>query len=80
MLFRVFVYTVIYKRRGVLCTMGQRGVVAGKSISHHHCQCAWQMTELRRLYRDTRMMEMQWANAAYGDLGVAEMDEVTGYI
>jgi len=31
-----FAYTVIRKRRGVLRTNGQGGVVAGKSVSHHH--------------------------------------------
>ena len=32
-----FAYPVIQKRRGVLRTQGQGGVVAGKSVSHHHC-------------------------------------------
>ena len=80
MLFRVFAYTVIWKRRGVLHRKGQEGVVAGKSVSYHHHQSAWQRTELRRVYRDTGMMETDWVTEGYGDTGMAEIDRVTGDI
>jgi len=60
-----FAYTVIWKRRGVLRTMGQGGVVAGKSISHHHLHSAWQRTELQRVYGDTGMTELDWATWAH---------------
>jgi hypothetical protein len=59
-----YVYTVILKRRGVLCTNGQGGVVAGKSVSHHHHRCsAWQSTESGEEYGDTGVMETGWATA-----------------
>ena len=48
--------------------------VAGKSVSHHHRHSAWQRTERRRVYGDTRMTEMDWAPGAYGDTGVTQMD------
>jgi hypothetical protein len=50
------------------------GVVAGKSVSHHHRHSAWQRTERRRMYGDTGMTEMDWAT------GVTEMDGATGSI
>jgi hypothetical protein len=75
-----FAYTVIRERRGVLCTKGQGGVVARKSVSHHHRQSAWQTIELQRVYGDKGMMEADWVTGTYGDTGVAEMDEVTGGI
>jgi hypothetical protein len=59
---------------------GCNGGVAGKSVSHHHRQSAWQRTDLRRGYGDSGMMETDWATGAYGDTGVAEMDGVTGGI
>jgi len=60
-----YVYTVILKRRAVLCTNGQGGVVAGKSVSHLHlCRSGWQRTELRGAYGDTVVMEMGWATAS----------------
>jgi len=68
-----FAYTVILKRRGVLCTKGQGGVVAGNSVFHnHHCRSAWQRTKRRQAYRDTGMMETDWATAGkwrYRDYG-----------
>jgi hypothetical protein len=64
-----FAHTAIWKRRGVRRTKGQGGVVAGKSVSHHHCHSAWQKTELQLVYGDTGMMETDWAMGAYGDLG-----------
>jgi hypothetical protein len=64
-----FAYTAIRKRRGVLRTKGQGGVVAGKSVSHHHRHSGWQRTELRRVYGDTGMMETDWATGVYGDQG-----------
>jgi len=45
------------------------GAVAGKSVSHHHRHSAWRRTELRRVYKDTGMMETDWAMGAYGDQG-----------
>jgi hypothetical protein len=35
--------------------------VAGKFIPHHHCHSAWQRAKLQQGYRDTGMMEMDWA-------------------
>jgi hypothetical protein len=35
--------------------------VAGKSVSHHHRDSAWQRTERWRVYGDTRMREVDWA-------------------
>jgi hypothetical protein len=64
-----FAYMVIWRGRGVLRTKGQGGVVAGKSVSHHHRQAAWQRTELPLVYGDTGMMETAWATGAYGDQG-----------
>ena len=61
-------------------TKGQGGVVAAKSVSHHHHQSTWQRTELRRVYGDERMMDMDCATGAKGDTRVAEMDGVTGGI
>jgi len=74
-----FAYTVILKRRGVLRTKGQGGVVAGKSVSHHHRLSAWQKTERRQVYGDTGMMEMEmdWAKAGlrrYGGNGNGRSD------
>jgi hypothetical protein len=43
--------------------------VVGISVSHYHCQSAWQRTELRRVYGDTGMMKTDWARVAYGDQG-----------
>ena len=37
--------------------------VAGKSVSHHYRHSAWQRTERQRVYRDTGMMETDWATA-----------------
>jgi len=54
--------------------------VVGKSVSHHHRHSAWQRTELRRVYGDTGMTEMDWATGADGDTGVTEMDGATGSI
>jgi len=64
-----FAYTAIQKRRGVLRTNAQGGVVAGKSVSHRQRNSAWQRTELRRVYGDTGMMGTDWATGAYGDQG-----------
>ena len=64
----------------MLRTKGQGGVVAVKSISHHHHQSTWQGTELRLVYGNTRMTETDWARGVYRDTGVAEMDGVTGGI
>jgi len=71
-------YTVIQKRRGVLRTKGQGGVVAGNSVSHHHRHSAWQRTELRRVYGDRGMMEPDWATGAYGDQGWRRWTERRG--
>ena len=54
--------------------------VARKSVSHHHRHSAWQRTELRRVYGDTGMTEMDWATGADGDTGVTEMEGATGSI
>jgi hypothetical protein len=43
--------------------------VAGKSVSHHNRHSAWHRTELRRVYRDTGMMETDCVTGAYGDQG-----------
>jgi len=59
---------------------GADASVAGKSVSHHHRHLAWQRTELRRVYGDTGMTEMDWATGADGDTGVMEMDGATGSI
>ena len=64
-----FAYTVIRKKRGVLPTMGQGGVVEGKSVSYHHRHSAWQRTELRWVYGNTQMMVMDWVTGAYRDQG-----------
>jgi hypothetical protein len=47
--------------------MHWEAVVVGKSVSHHHRHSAWQRSELRRVYGDTGMMEMDWATETYGD-------------
>jgi len=52
--------------------------VAGKSISHHHRGSASQMTELRRVYRGTGIMEMDWVKGLRGNAGVTEMYRATG--
>ena len=44
-------------------TRGQGGVVAGISVSHHHCPSAWRRTERRRVYGDSGMMDTDWAMA-----------------
>ena len=54
---------VILKRRGVPGTKGQGGVVVGISVSHHHCNSAWQRTERQRAYGDTGTIENDWATA-----------------
>jgi len=56
------------------------GIMAGKSISHHHCKSAWQRTELQRVYAGTGMTETDWETGVYWDTGVAEMDGVMGGI
>jgi len=72
-----FAYTIIWKRRGVLRTKGQGGVVAEKSVAHHHCHTASQRTALRRVDWDTGITETVWLMGAYGDSWFAEMDGVT---
>jgi hypothetical protein len=53
-----FACKIIRKRRGVLRTKGQAGVIARKSVSHQHCHSAWLRTELRRVYGAAGMMDM----------------------
>ena len=52
--------------------------MAGASVFHHHCESAWERTELQGVYRNTGMMEVDWAMGVYVDTRVAEMDAVTG--
>jgi len=55
--------------------------VLRKSVSdHRHHHSAWQSTELRRVYGDTGMMEMDWVTWRDGDTGVTEMNGATGTI
>ena len=55
-------------------------VVAGNPFSHYHRNSAWQRAELRRVYGDTGMTEMDWATGADGYTGATEMDGATGSI
>jgi hypothetical protein len=75
-----FAYTVIQKKCGVLRTKGQGGVVAGKSVSHHHRHSACLRTELRRVYGATGMTQVDCATGADRDTGVTEMDGAMGSI
>jgi hypothetical protein len=66
----------------VLCTKGQGGVVAGKSVSHHHRHSAWQRTERWRVCGDTGMTEMSWATGSIysGDPGVDRSHLVSSHL
>jgi len=54
--------------------------VAGKSVLPHRHQAASQKTELRWVYGDTGVKEMEGMTGADGDTGVMEMDGVVGSI
>ena len=54
--------------------------VVGKSLSHHHRHSAWQRTELKWVYKDIGMTEMDRAMGADGDTGVKAMVNATGSI
>lgn len=56
------------------------GGVAERSVSHHHCLSPWQTTERLHVYRDTRMMEIDWAMGTYIDTEVTEPEVVMGSI
>jgi hypothetical protein len=77
------VYTVIWKRRGVLRTQSQGGVVEGKSISHHRSHSPWQSTQQRRVYGDTGMTVIDRAMGSIysGDPGVDRTSsyQITNY-
>jgi len=62
-----------WKRRGVIHTEGQRGVVVWSSISRHDRHSAWQWTEQRLVCRDTGIMGMSWASRDYSNTGVMEI-------
>ena len=64
----------------MLGTKGQGGVVAGKSVSHHHRHSTSPRTELWRLYSDTGITEMGFAMVAYGDPGVTEIGCAIGSV
>jgi len=69
-----------WKRRIGLRTKGEGGVVAGKSVSHHHPHSAWQRNEQWQVWADTGMMETDWAIGVYAVSGVREIDWATGRI
>jgi hypothetical protein len=50
----------ISKRRGVLRTKSQRGVVVGKSISNHHHHSLWQGKSEGVAYECIGIMEGNW--------------------
>jgi hypothetical protein len=62
----------------VLHTLGLEGVVGRKSVSYYNRQSVWHRMELRRVYRETGMMEPDWVMGVYGDTGEAEKDRVMG--
>jgi len=64
----------------VLCTTGQVGDVARRSVSEHHRNSALQKTELRQVYGDTGMTVMDWETGVGGATGITEVDGATGSI
>jgi hypothetical protein len=72
-------YGYTEEKRCALCTV-QGEVVAGKSISHHHCHSAWQTTEPQWVYADTGIIEMDLAMGADEDPRAMKIDRVIGVI